>query len=590
MRPHPLFLALLVFLCFSALPAFAAFTELVSMSSSGEVAGHTSRGAAINADGRYVSFGSLAGNLVPHDSGPWDSFVRDRLAATTELVSVGFDGERIGGGGGPISADGRYVIFGSRNPDTETDAVFVRDRLSGTTQVGPTCGVNGVPDGRLWWLGISGDGRYIAFSVDLASGFPQYQAFLWDLAAQSTEPVVGSGASQLAISADGRYAAFLSEGAPLDPGIFVRDRIAGTTEMVSVNSDGEPGNWPSVRPAISADGRYVAFLSDSTNLVPNDTNDRRDVFVHDRWAGTTERVSVSSTGAEANDRSGPPAISADGAFVAFGSPASNLVSDDTNDCWDIFLRDRVAGLTRRVSVSHSEEQANDGSDYPAISADGHYVAFESIATNLTPEAGTSSHRQIFVRDVMGRFWDVPGFFWAYDAIEACAAAGIVSGYPDGRYQPGGAVTRDQMAVYISRALAGGKENVPDFTDIPTFPDVGDTHWALKHVEYAVSQNVVAGYQDGSYHPEYPVTRDQMAVYVARSICDPTGEDGLADYTPVDPRNFPDVASDFWSYKHVEYCVENGVVAGYLDGLYHPELVVTRDQMAVYVARAFDLTS
>jgi hypothetical protein len=78
--------------------------------------------------------------------------------------------------------------------------------------------------------------------------------------------------------------------------------------------------------------------------------------------------------------------------------------------------------------------------------------------------------------------------------------------------------------------------------------------------------------------------------VARSICDPTGEDGLADYTPADPRNFPDVPSGFWSYKHVEYCVEYGVVSGYGDGLYHPERVVTRDQMAVYVARAFGLST
>jgi peroxiredoxin len=188
----------------------------------------------------------------------------------------------------------------------------------------------------------------------------------------------------------------------------------------------------------------------------------------------------------------------------------------------------------------------------------------------------------------GGFLDVSSDHWAYDEIMACLAAGIVAGYGDGLYHPEYPVTRDQMAVYISRALAGGDENVPEFTDTPTFPDIGAEHWAFDYVEYAVSQNVVAGYDDGSYHPEYAVTRDQMAVYVARSICDPTGEDGLAGYTPADPRDFPDVASDFWSYTHIEYCVENGVVAGYLDGLYHPEIVVTRDQMAVYVQRAFEL--
>ncbi len=188
----------------------------------------------------------------------------------------------------------------------------------------------------------------------------------------------------------------------------------------------------------------------------------------------------------------------------------------------------------------------------------------------------------------GIFSDVPPSFWASGEIEACAQKGIVSGYSDGTYQPGSRVTRDQMAVYIARALAGGDGNVPAFPNTPSFPDVPTGHWALKYVEYAVDQGVVAGYEDGKYHPEYEVTRDQMAVYVARALVAPSGEAGLADYVPANPRNFPDVPDSFWSYKHVEYCVENGVVAGYEDGLYHPEIVVTRDQMAVYVARAFGL--
>jgi hypothetical protein len=187
-----------------------------------------------------------------------------------------------------------------------------------------------------------------------------------------------------------------------------------------------------------------------------------------------------------------------------------------------------------------------------------------------------------------RFPDVAVGHWAFWEVEACAEAGIVAGYADGLYRPTNPVTRDQMAVYISRALAGGDENVPEFAGTPTFPDVPEGFWALDYVEYAAAQNVVAGYGDGTYHPEYEVTRDQMAVYVARALVAPTGEAALADYVPADPRNFPDVASGFWAYTHVEYCVENGVVAGYLDGLYHPEIVVTRDQMAVYVARAFGL--
>ncbi|NIM52883.1 MAG: hypothetical protein GTO22_27200, partial [Gemmatimonadales bacterium] len=112
----------------------------------------------------------------------------------------------------------------------------------------------------------------------------------------------------------------------------------------------------------------------------------------------------------------------------------------------------------------------------------------------------------------------------------------------------------------------------------------------KYIAYAVDRNVVEGYPEGDYKPEQIVTRDQMAVYIARSICDPTGDEGLVGYVPADPRNFPDVPADSWAYIYVEYCVENGVVSGYPDGLYHPGWQVTRDQMAVYIARGFGLAS
>ena len=200
----------------------------------------------------------------------------------------------------------------------------------------------------------------------------------------------------------------------------------------------------------------------------------------------------------------------------------------------------------------------------------------------------------YIWECAGSWWAPPTFsdvtpgFWACSAINACSEAGIVSGYPEGDYRPAEEVLRDQMAVYIARSLAGGDDNVPDFTDTPTFPDVPEDNWALKYVEYVGNEGVVAGYDDANYHPECGVTRDQMAAYIARSLVAPTGEAALADYVPSDPRNFPDVPSDFWAYKHIEYCVEHGVVDGYDDGLYHPEYVVTRDQMAVYVARAFQL--
>jgi len=196
------------------------------------------------------------------------------------------------------------------------------------------------------------------------------------------------------------------------------------------------------------------------------------------------------------------------------------------------------------------------------------------------------------------FHDVLSDQWAHDQVNACVDAGIVQGYEDGTYGPAQAVTRDQMAAYIARARAGGDEYVPEFTDTPTFPDVPEGFWALDYVEYAVQQNVVTGYDDGLYHPTDPVTRDQMAVYIARAMVAPSGEVALDDYVPADPRNFPDVPATgcgdtgtdpFWAYTHIEYCVENEVVFGYDDGYYRPTEVVTRDQMAVYISRAFELT-
>ena len=146
--------------------------------------------------------------------------------------------------------------------------------------------------------------------------------------------------------------------------------VGDTTRRVSVSSTGAEGNDQSRDPAISSDGRYVAFGSDASNLVPGDTNESRDVFVRDRKLGTTRRVSVSSTETQGNSVSfGLPAISSDGRYVAFGSDASNLVPGDTNRSADVFVRDRKLGITRRVSVSSTETQGNGPVSFgpPAIS-------------------------------------------------------------------------------------------------------------------------------------------------------------------------------------------------------------------------------
>src|SRR4028119_266801 len=170
-----------------------------------------------------------------------------------------------------------------------------------------------------------------------------------------------------------------------------------TITRVSVDSAGNLGNSDSNSPSISADGRFLAFTSGASNIVSGDSNSSRDIFVRDRLTNTTTRVSFDSAGNQANSNSGGASISADGRFVAFTSDASNIVPGDTNSNRDIFVRDRLTNTTTRASVDSAGNQGNSNSFGASISADGRFVAFESLASNIVP-GDTNSNRDIFVRD------------------------------------------------------------------------------------------------------------------------------------------------------------------------------------------------
>jgi len=172
---------------------------------------------------------------------------------------------------------------------------------------------------------------------------------------------------------------------------------AGATERVSVAGGGAQGDDFSSKPAISADARLVAFESLASNLVPGDTNGVRDVFVHDRATGTTDRVSVGTDGTQGDQESRFPSISPDGRFVAFQSEASNLVDGDTDIAEDVFVRDGDTGVITRISVGPAGIEGNDGSSRPAITPDGRFVAFESAASNLVL-ADLNEVADVFVHD------------------------------------------------------------------------------------------------------------------------------------------------------------------------------------------------
>ncbi len=346
-------------------------------------------------------------------------------SGVTSRVSVASDG-RQGNADSPysyappaISADGRFVAFDSYASnlvagDTNRKGdVFVRDRLAGVTQR-VSVGAGGQAKNYSYSPAISADGRFVAFfsaASNLVAGDTNGKGdvFVRDRLAGVTQRVsVGAGGQANngsyipAISADGRFVAFYSAASNLVPGdtnmafdVFVRDRLAGVTRRVSVGAGGQ-GNDSSGNPAISADGRFVAFGSSASNLVAGDTSGTGGVFVRDRLAGVTWRVSVGVGGQASNGSGFHPAISADGRFVAFESSASNLVAGDTNRAEDVFVRDRLAGVTRRVSVGASG-QANGPSFSPAISPNGRSVAFGSSASNLV-RGDTNGAFDVFVRD------------------------------------------------------------------------------------------------------------------------------------------------------------------------------------------------
>jgi hypothetical protein len=387
----------------------------------------------------------------------------------------------------------------------------------------------------------------------------------------------------------------------------VLHEVAGLSGPSAVSVDATDGScWV----ADTYNERVVRLASDGTKIWSRQLGKPRSVSADSANGGCWAAAQSLVVRFFADDRE---PLSACG----FAYPASVSANAADGTCWvadtdndqivhvaangDVLWRG--GGFLRPNCVSVNP---NDGSCWVADTVHSQVVHLRADGAQLWRGGGFHFPRSVSVNPADGSCWvadteneqvvhlviwfdDVSPDFWSYAEVKTCFFAGIVAGYGDGLYHPELSVTRDQMAVYISRALAGGDEYVPEFTGTATFPDVGVEHWALDYVEYAAAQNVVAGYGDGNYRPADNVNRAQMAVYVARAMVAPEGDAGLDDYVPASPRNFLDVPEESWGYLHIEYCVENGVVQGYEGGYYHPETTVTRDQMAVYVARAFGLS-
>lgn len=405
----------------------------------------SSAGFNISADGAYIAYTSAATNVVAGQTdtnGKDDIFLFTRSGGSTVLVSRAGSATTAGNDSSftaRLSGDGRYVAFTSyatnlvtnqSDANAESD-VFVFDRTAGTLQlVSHTPGSSTTTgNGRSSSPGISSDGAFLAFNgpasdlvANVIDSNGKDDVFLHDRAAGTNtvvslsafDSVTPAGFSYhstfplASVSDDGRWIVFTSDGVGFnaDPDlngkddIFLRDRISGTTVSVS----GGANDW-SRSPVVSADGRYVAYVSAATNLVPgqvdpvdnpNNFLGDMDVFLFDRETGTNTLVSHAAAAAlqAANGVSNAPVVSADGRYVAFVSGATNLVAGQTdiNLDTDVFLWDRDTGVITLVSrtAASATTAGNDDARGPVMSADGRWIAYLSNATNVTAGQSDSS--------------------------------------------------------------------------------------------------------------------------------------------------------------------------------------------------------
>ncbi len=375
--------------------------------------------ANLSGDGRYAVFESNASDLVRGDTNATvDIFVKDLRTGVVRRASVATGGAQANGPSfvPAVSADGRYVLFSSSATNLvrgDTNAAvdtFLRDVRSGTTTRVSVSARGAQGDSYSWAGCLSPNGRYASYVSTATTLVPgptneSWQVYVRDLRTGRTTRASVSDRGVLADAEtnagcptdDGRFVLFNSSSSRLVAGdtndahdVFVRDLRAGRTQRVSVTSTGRQANGTTIGIAITANGRYLAFTSGASNLVPGDTNGVNDMFVRDLRAGTVRRVSLTASGGQGNGESNGFAVSADGRFVAFESRASNLVPGDTNDDQDVFVRDLRTGRTSIQSVSDEGSPGGSYSSGAHLSADGRRVLFSSAASFLVPGDGNGA--------------------------------------------------------------------------------------------------------------------------------------------------------------------------------------------------------
>jgi len=396
-------------------------TLRVSVASDGSQGTESSAFTNLSADGTCVAFTSSVRNFRPERDGfERIAFVHELATGRTDPIDIVVDGKQAWTMLAPhLSADGRLVALAASLSDgarERHDELFVFDRHTRVvTRVDPLSqGVKApVAMGKPVVLADNGSCLLFQTTADFGKGINKAGCYLYDLASGAVEPLP-CGAEAMwslepSLSADGRILVIQHMDMPhadaRPAGTYLIDRDAGTVIPVATTAGGLTTARMGL-PRVSGDGRCIAYVAADDASVAGDTNGFSDVFVFDRGAGTVERVSVSSSGEQADESSRTShdnPISSDGRFIVFQSEAGNLVPGDTNGREDIFVRDRKAGRTVRVSVASDGTQSDGDSSWPSISADGRRVAFTSKAANLVPD-DTNGVEDVFVHELN---WEIP---------------------------------------------------------------------------------------------------------------------------------------------------------------------------------------
>jgi len=435
--------ALLVFFGIGQLGAAPGETRLISRADvsleqipSGIAARNTTASERhVSRDGNLIVFSSasrLSGYAQLNDDGTAYSqvFLHHRDTGKVEVLSkdaAGFIGNH-NSGGASISPDGRYVVYttGAENlildprPGEFRTGIIILDRQTGRTEQVPRW------NDEISYYGpqMSADANIIVYLSQSDEFNRKTNVFAYNRSTRTTTQITRSASGGFpndnslrpSLSANGRFVAYESEADDIVANdsnrrsdIFVFDLQTLETERVSVDQWGFHGILDSYAPAISRDGRFVAFHTKARNLVRNDTNDANDVVVYDRQTGIPARISVATDGSEANGDSTFPAISEDGRFVAFQSTATNLIANDNNDRDDIYVHDRDTGNTKLISQNLAGQVAAEESDTIGISATGRYISFVSRANNLV-DSGSGDAVKIFVHDQQNNSNFAPGVY------------------------------------------------------------------------------------------------------------------------------------------------------------------------------------